>query len=347
MREMTRVLRIHLGESRLHYRHAPQAQSPGTSLTFSGGGDGLRQLQLGASIPMLAFAEIPASPAAPQGRPGNSPRTQTWMLGIGAESENDAIGGYSAFDTDTQGFMLGGDRRVGEQWILGLSAGNSRTDVVTSELATGKLETWQGSLYATWFDERYHFEAGVAYGEQAFDNQRVLQVGSASRTATSSHDGDAWNLFAGGGVSFGTERWTVQPYLSLNYIAASEEAYEESGAGSMNLLVPAQDAQALFGEAGAAFSVRHSLRSALIDWHAMLAMGYDFGIDDGGFHYSYTGSPLDVFSIGGRPASDTSTLYGVGVSLIGDRSVLSLDYQGASSSDRAEDYLSARVVLRF
>ncbi|HET9472970.1 MAG TPA: autotransporter outer membrane beta-barrel domain-containing protein, partial [Steroidobacteraceae bacterium] len=331
----------------MRYRHAPHTGAPETALSFSGGSGGLGALRIGAAGAALGFSELPAAPPSPRFPTQRAPRAQAWMLGIGAESENDAIAGFTAFDTDTKGFMLGGDRRVGEDWLLGVTFGQSKTDVVTGDLATGDIEWWQGSIYATWFDERYHFEAGAAYGEQDFKDSRALLVDSVIRNANSAHDGDAWNVFAGGGVSFGNERWSIEPYVSLNYISATEEAFEEAGAASMNLLVPAQDTRALFGEAGAAFSVRHPLNSALIDWHASLAVGHDFGIDDGTLFYSYAGAPLDVFSIDGRPVKATSALYGVGVSFLGDQSVLSIDFQGARNSDRVEKYLSARVVVRF
>ena len=347
LREMTRVLRSHLGETRVRYRHAPHAATPETALSFTGGSGGLGTLRLGAAGSALGYAELPAAPPPPQFPTNRAPRSQVWMLGIGAESENDAIAGYTAFDTETEGFLLGGDRRVGEDWLLGLTVGKTKTDVVTGELATGDIESWQASMYATWFDERYHFEAGAAYGEQDFKDSRALVVGSVQRQANSEHDGDALNVFAGGGVSFGNERWSIEPFVSFNYISATEEAFEETGAAGMNLLVPARDTRALFGEAGAAFAVRQPLGSALIDWHATLAVGYDFGIDDGTLFYSYAGAPLNVFSIDGRPADDTSALYGVGVSLLGERSALSIDFQGARNSDRVEKYLSARVVVRF
>jgi hypothetical protein len=63
--------------------------------------------------------------------------------------------------------------------------------------------------------------------------------------------------------------------------------------------------------------------------------------------YSYAGAPEAIFSIDARPLDDSATLYGLGVSFIGDLSTFALDYRGMKDSYRRDKFVSARVSLRF
>jgi len=243
--------------------------------------------------------------------------------------------------------VLGSDRRISEQWLVGASFGKSQTDVAMEQLASGAIDSWSGSIYTTWFNERSHFEGGVSYGKQKFEDTRYLQVESDLRSTTSNHDGKGWSAFAAGGMSFGTEVWSIEPYLSLIYLSAEEDGFEELGGNGMNQIVAGRSTKALQGEAGALFAVRQQLSHALLDWHASLALGGDLGSDDARVQYSYAGAPGTEFTLDGRPSDGSSTLYGLGVALIGDQSALSIDYRGLTNSDRAERFVSARVSLRF
>jgi outer membrane autotransporter protein len=346
LQEMTRVLQGHLSDTRLRYRHAPHARLPDAVVSFSGGSDGLGMLRVSSGMPMFGTADLPAAPQ-PQMRVGKAPRSQAWMLGIGSESSSEAVEGYSAFDTDTQGYMLGADRRVGEDWLVGVTLGQAQTDIASGVLARGEIDSWQASAYATWFDESLHFATGLSVGSQDFANTRLVNIAADQRSAISEHDGTAWSAFVSGGMSIESASWAFEPYLSLNYYEAREDGFQETGADGVSQLIDARNSHAFLVEAGANVSYRKSWSGGLIDWHASLALSHDFAFDDGGVTYSYVGAPGSVFSIDGRPVDESGTLYGIGVSFIGDQSTFALDYRGLNNSDRAEKFLSARISRRF
>jgi len=346
LQEMTRVLQGHLSDTRLRYRHVPHARLPDAVVSFSGGGDGLGVLRVSSGTPMFGMADLPAAPS-PQMRAGKAPRSQAWMLGIGGESSNEAVEGYSAFDTDTQGYMLGADRRVGDDWLLGVTLGQAQTDIASSDLARGEIDSWLASAYATWFDESLHFATGLSIGSQDFADTRFVNIAADQRSAVSEHGGMAWSAFVSGGMSIESGSWAFEPYLSLNYYEAREDGFQETGADAVSQLIDSRRSHAFLVEAGANVSYRKSWSGGLIDWHASLALSHDFAFDDGGVTYSYVGAPGSVFSIDGRPVDESGTLYGLGVSFIRDQSAVALDYRGLNNSDREEKFLSARISLRF
>jgi outer membrane autotransporter protein len=346
-RQMTSVLQGHLGDSRARYRYAPDLRAPTGSLTLSGGAAGLGSLQF-SSTPLAYAADQSGAHDEMQQVAGDGLHSQAWLLGISANGTNEAVGGYSPFDTDTSGYLLGYDRRIGDGWILGADVGRARTDVTMNAVAArGDVDAWLGSAYATWFDDTRYFEAGLSYGSQSFTGSRVLLVGPVERTADSKHNGSAWTAFVGGGVKFGTERRSLEPYASLSYFNVHEGAFEETGADSMNQLVASRSTEALHGEAGASLSLLQPAGRSLLDWHTSLALGYDFRFGDARITYAYAGAPGTAFAIDDRNSASTSAVFGAGISLLRDRSVLSLEYRGQKSADHEEGFVSARVSLRF
>jgi uncharacterized protein with beta-barrel porin domain len=348
LHEMTRALSGHLFDSRTRYRVAPSVQAPELSLQFSGGSGGLASLQSGG-MEVMSLYEAPAAQGSGGGRAPRARRAQAWVLGIDGASSNDGIAGYSAYETDTRGFLVGVDTRIGDEWLVGAQYGRANTDVDTGTLASGDIEGTFVSVYATWFDEDRYLEVGLSDGDQTFRNMRTLTLGSDTRFASSKHDGRARNLFASGGLNFGNERWSVEPFISVNYMKAREDAFTEIGADALNQTVSSRELATMHGAAGTNFAVRRKLRRSFIDFHASLAYDrqFDVGGDDTGVTYFYQGAPQAWFTTEGRPADEESTVYGLGVSLVGDQSILSLDWRGLVNSDRDEQFLSARVSLRF
>ncbi len=131
--------------------------------------------------------EMPQPPmAAPAAK---ARRGQVWMLGISARTDYDALDGFDAFESSTQGFVIGTDHRIGDEWLVGASIGAGDTQVDVGDLADGGIDSWQASLYATWFNDRWHLEGGASVGKQEFTNRRELVLDNEIGSASSAHSG--------------------------------------------------------------------------------------------------------------------------------------------------------------
>jgi len=58
---------------------------------------------------------------------------------IGTVSALAATYYFQGFETDTSGYLVGVDRRIGEQWLVGVNLGQSKTDVNQEALASGRV----------------------------------------------------------------------------------------------------------------------------------------------------------------------------------------------------------------
>jgi outer membrane autotransporter protein len=269
------------------------------------------------------------------------------MLGISARTDYDALDGFDAFESSTSGFVIGTDHRIGDEWLVGGSIGAGDTRVDVSDLADGGIDSWQASLYATWFNDRWHVEGGASVGKQDFSNRRQLVVDNELGSVQSAHGGSVMSAFLGGGTRLGDDRLMIEPYFSLNYFDSREERFEEGDASGINQLVQSNVNAAFFGEAGFKFSALQKTAHSLIDWHFNLGLSHDFEIDDANVTFSYAGAMGNWFTLDARKSDPNSHLFGAGVTLMKKDSAFTLEYRGLMNDDHEEQYLGARVSLRF
>ncbi len=139
----------------------------------------------------------------------------------------------------------------------------------------------------------------------------------------------------------------IEPYFSLNYFDSREDWFRESEAAGISQIVDSGIHAALFGEAGFKFSALQKTANSVIDWHFNLGLSHDFEIDDADVTFTYTGAMGDAFTLDGRQGDPNSHLFGAGVTLMRKDSAFTLEYRGMQSDDHSEQYLGARVSLRF
>jgi outer membrane autotransporter protein len=290
----------------------------------------------------------PASAAAGASRAGRGPKAQTWTSAFLSNGDYDFSEGFTEYDYDNHAFAIGADYLVGESTIAGFMA--SYADSAIDEIhavASADIESWTGGLYATHFRGALYVEGGLTYSTQSFANRRTLLVGAEERMAQSEHDGSALMLFAGAGREYDFGSWQVEPYGSLHYFNIDEDAFQETGADSLNLIFESKSTDVLLGEVGARFVRLQPIRNGELDWHATLAYNHDFDLDDGSIAYAYQGEPGSLLQVGDRNATAGSAVIAAGVAYIRGRSTVALDYRGQFSSAYRNNLLALRLSLAF
>lgn len=285
---------------------------------------------------------------APKARRRASNRIQAWGMAELGRGDYDAVDGYTAFDADTSTAALGVDVRLGEHYVLGGLLGYADTSIDTKGVvSTVDLDGGYGGTYLSWFSDRAYVEGGITYADQSFDSVRELTVGTLQRTATSSHDGDAWMTFAGGGYEFWVNGWIVEPYGSLYYFRLTEDGFTETGADSLNQVVGRRKTDALFAEVGTNLVYRQLLDKSALDWHAKIGLNHDFDIDDASVTYGYEGAPGNTFELADRKLGQDSARLGAGVSWLTERMTLSLEYNGVYNPDYKVHGIAGQLNVRF
>lgn len=215
-------------------------------------------------------------------------------------------------------------------------------DKFTGNVGTTGVKTTAAMAYFSSASDVLVATVMFGYGWSSIDTSRSLA--SIGRTATSSHDGNAWTLGAkiSAPFAFGAGT-TIAPYGLLDYQRASVDAYTETGANAANLVVPKRKATDTAAELGAA------LQAPLGDmFRANLEAGWRQSLRHGGDNFSATlaGSPV-AFNTAVIGTAPSSAHLGAGIAAdFGGNLSASLGYNGLISSRMSLHAVQARLTLK-
>ena len=157
----------------------------------------------------------------------------------------------AGFDFHTLGTTAGIDYRFTNNFILGGAFGYASTDV-DLDTSGGSLDTnqYSGSIYSTYYFERFYVDGIVTIGWNTFDSRRniiyslptVTSVDTSvtppifategttfvNQTAVGDTDGINYSLGVGSGYEFRSGGFTFVPYGRLNYFNLDINGYRES-----------------------------------------------------------------------------------------------------------------------
>ncbi|MGC5702048.1 autotransporter outer membrane beta-barrel domain-containing protein [Pseudomonas sp. NFXW11] len=218
-----------------------------------------------------------------------------WIKTFGSWAEQDARGGVSGYDANTQGLAIGADAATSEYARLGLAFAYARTDLNNdSHVAPQdmKIDTYQligyGS-YALAPETELNFQ--LDGGQNRSKSTRHMPFADA--TAKGNHDG--YNFHAGLGIGHSlhlSEQLTFVPSARADYTWIGSDAYQEKGAGALNLKVDSNASEELLLSVDG--KLNYALSQATVV-SANLGAGYDV-IDDGSaITSSYAGAPGATF----------------------------------------------------
>jgi outer membrane autotransporter protein len=200
--------------------------------------------------------------------------------------------------------------------LLGVSLGVSKADIdFDKNRGDSDIDAFIGSLYGSWFTERYYLDASLSYGYQEYENNRNVTVGAIHRNANSDHDGSIFSGYLEGGYNVSFGRWMLGPFASLNYLYLDEDGFTESGAGSLDLSVDDRQTDALFSQLGTVVAGRLAYENFELMPEVRLAWKYDFDIDDQVITSAFAGAPGVKFSIDGQDVERNSLVVEVGATL--------------------------------
>jgi len=276
-------------------------------------------------------ASMPAGmPGATNGHPARDGALGLWVGALAQWGDQDEEDGFSGFDHDTLGAVVGYDGAIGDHWLAGGSVSFSTTDIdLDDDRGSGDLDSLAGSVYGSWFDQGGWVDAVLSYGSQDYDNERQVEVGMVRRTAESDHDGNLFAALVDGGYRFDvSDAWSLSPFGRLHYISLDEDGFLETGAGDMNLVVEDRDTDSLVSEIGLRVAGNHYFKNATFVPRFSVAWVYDFDIDDRTITSRFVGAPGSSFTLDGLDQDQSRARIEAGCQLMHGRWSFSLDYYG-------------------
>lgn len=225
----------------------------------------------------------------------------TWAQGYG-------LGGTVAGDSNAGGlnYRLGGtlfgtERWLGDNFMVGVLGGYAATSIGNrQDSSNAQVSAYQVGLYQLYRQEAFYISNVDAYGNSSYDVSRPLMFGNVQQTASGSSIGNQWAHYTEGGMTHDVDEFRVQPFLGIQYMYLDQNAYSESGAGSLDLLTNQQIVNSIRGNVGA--RIYHETSWNDVRVIPMLSARYQHEFGDGTqlITSSFAGAPTSQFVVAGN-----------------------------------------------
>lgn len=188
-------------------------------------------------------------------------RKAGWGKAFGSIAQKDGTTAYSSYDSTTAGFAIGGDWQVDKSSIMGVGISYAQSDISGNNgLKNTTLDTYQLKIYGSrLFEDNVFLNASLGFAWNFYDTARTIAV--ASVTANANYEGQSYIAKVRGGKvynSYKDSNFDIIPEISATFVDSTFDAYEETGANTLNLNVQAGADQYLEGRIG--FNVNYNKR---------------------------------------------------------------------------------------
>jgi subtilase-type serine protease len=185
-----------------------------------------------------------------------------YAIPIGGVSSHDGDSGsvYPGHDAKTMGIIIGGDKRLGSNFVAGIDGGYTLTNITWKDpgASTGEAGLFFGGVYGGYLASKWNLHARLGIGLASYDTDRRIVFGSGAdcidRTAKSSATGILYSGETGGSYNIALGKWFLRPNASLRYVNLSRDGYTESGAKDIDLATSETQAESLEGSLGVVIS---------------------------------------------------------------------------------------------
>ena len=267
---------------------------------------------------------------------------EMWVRGLGGVGSLTGSGPRFSFSDDYGGVLLGAGLSRGG-FTLGAGGGYLASGLNFSDGSRASQSNGLGFVYGRYAQGPMWFAAMAAYGGGQVDGDRALP--GTGLTAAGNRGGDFAVVQARAAYDMAVGPVTVEPRASLAYIHAGQDAFAETGAGTLDLSYPDTNADTVEGR----LTVRAMRRFAAGSWGVAPWV-------EGGVQQTFSGLSRGVlatdgaFSAGvaGVSPAPTAGVVGLGVSaMASDALDFFVRYQGQFSANQSENAFTGGVLMRF
>lgn len=179
-----------------------------------------------------------------------------WVQGFGKLMDQDDRDNVSGYEADTAGAAFGADTQVKDGLRMGAAVSYAKTNADTNNASSSlDIDSYQLSVYGSYERDDVFLDTTAAYARNQYDSTRHVTVGAVNRTARGDFDGNQFSVKAKLGRNYVMQNtMTVRPYLGLTYSHLELDGYTETGAGTANLTVRAEDYDTVSAQLGASVS---------------------------------------------------------------------------------------------
>lgn len=241
--------------------------------------------------------------------------------------------------------LAGVDYGLGDGASVGLAIGYADgKDEFRNNLGETGVKTTAVQAHFAGGGEGVRFAAVAGYGWVNVDTSRSIPT--LNRTAASDHDGKVWSIGAKVSMPFELDNDAVlAPYGLLDMQQAKIDAYAETGANGVGLVVPEHKEKNAAAELGAAFHVPMGADDSV---GVRLQAGWRYLLEDGKTTIAtrFVGSPTTFTTLVRSPGKSGVHAGAHLTAQVSDNMLLSAGYTGLISSRTSLHALEARLTLK-
>ena len=247
--------------------------------------------------------------------------------------------------------FLGVDAHLTENVVVGLMGGGGKSDVDFDDRnGDGDNDSWQIAIYASVVFDHWFADVTGGYGDLNIESQRNIAFGTINRVATVDYDGGFHYFNGRTGYNFDSKSgWSFAPEVSVAYIEVSQDAFDETGAGNLNLSVDKQSHESLRvkGLLRIARTFRTGHSGGTVTPYATVGVAHEFEDDPRPIVASMIGS-TSAFTSFGEVAVRTTAVYGAGLKAsLGNMLSIFVDYVGETGSGYTSHQVTGGGRIRF
>ena len=267
-----------------------------------------------------------------------------WAQVFGNDIEQKNRNGYTGYDADGYGFVMGADKLVNDDTTFGLafSIGNSNITSTSTYSTSTDIDSYQLAAYLSKeLDDNYFMEGILSYAINSNDSTRNIAGGSI---ASADFDSKILQTQISIGKFIDMGDYKIIPKTKVSYINVNTDSYRETGAGGLNLSVNTDNLNKFEVYAGATIT----RTKVLVDNSSFIPefrLGLTHQLGDDSVDTSSTLQAGGNFNTTGLKAASTSLDTGFGLAYVSlDKlTEIRFDYDLSAKSD----YLRHAGTLTF
>lgn len=243
-------------------------------------------------------------------------RLGLFLNGTYGSGNQDATNLEPGFDFDSWGVIGGADYRFTDNLFLGLALGYSWTDAdIDNDAGDVDSDGYAVSAYGTYYVNNFYFNAIGTYSNKNYTinrnvNYQVAAVLPSTGITTVNQkfkadpDSDEFSFSIGGGYDVNFNKFTLSPYVRLDYLDIKIDAYKEKQAISneapgfgLALAVEEQDIKSFTSNLGGQIYRDFGAGKSVLTPYLRAEWVHEFDNDSRNIKASFINVPL---SIGGN-----------------------------------------------
>ncbi|MBV9114352.1 MAG: autotransporter domain-containing protein [Hyphomicrobiales bacterium] len=318
-----------------------------------------QNLRLGLDAPQVlgqAVEDRLVASGGVLGEGGDAASASTVLIGranlwVRAADQFGSASGHAVspgYDVNRTAPLIGGvDWHLDSGIVLGTAATYVATSASFKDGTRTNVSSYQGAVYAGWAGGPWYALGSVVASVNNFATGRLLTPFGFPGAPSSSPSGQSYAGYAEAGYRWLQAGFTVTPYAALDYVHASIDSFDETGAFGLSVN----------GVDGNSFATTLGVRATTrISWgdHAVLIpelrLGWNHEFLDASqtISASVIGVPGSTFSATGITFGRDAALIGAGFSMeLSPDAKVFVDYDGRLGSRLQEHSISGGLKVRF